>query len=118
MVAKREARIAYIDAIPGMGRAIIIIFRGGWIDTIASCEAKTAWELIEWLRRSGYIEEIKSFAAGEGLLALQGASDLEDWLAGRGILREQLPARNMRQASVIIEGLKEYQRSKIRPEEE
>ncbi|MEN3035188.1 MAG: hypothetical protein ABC537_02685 [Candidatus Methanosuratincola sp.] len=111
-MAKREARIAYIDAIPGMGRILIIIFRGGWIDTIASCEANTTEGLIEWLQTSGYIEEIKSFATGEGLLALQGASELEDWLAGHGILKEQIPARNLKQASAIIEGLREYQGSR------
>ncbi|MBC7127267.1 MAG: hypothetical protein ABC585_06920 [Candidatus Methanosuratincola petrocarbonis] len=112
MVEKREARIAYIDAVPGMGMVLIIIFRGGWIDTIASCKADAAESLIEWFRTSGYLEEIKAFARGKGLLALRGISELEDWLAERGIRRGELPARNLRQASVIMEGLKEYQRSK------
>lgn len=114
MVAKRETRIAYIDAVPGMGRVLIIIFRGGWIDTIASCETTKAEGIIEWFRSSGYFDELKAFAAGGGLLAMQGVSELEEWLAERGIRREELPARNLRQASVIMEGLREYHRSRGR----
>lgn len=113
-VAKRETRIACFDSVPGMGRILIIIFRGGWIDAIASCEANTAEELVEWLKRSGYIDEIKAFSSGEGLLALQGFSELEDRLAECGIRRGGLPARNLRQATVIMEGLREYQRGKSR----
>jgi len=113
-LVKRETRTAYVDAVPGMGRILIVIFRGGWIDTITSCEAKDAEGLIGWLRSSGYTEEIKAFVIGEGLSALQGISELEDWLARHGIPRGELPARNLNQVSAIMEGLREYQRDKRR----
>jgi len=95
-----------------MCRLLIVIFRGGWIDTITSCEAEDAEDIINWFRSSGYVEEIRGFATGEGLSALQGVSELEDWLAKHGIERAELSARNLKQVSVIMEGLKEYHRSK------
>lgn len=113
-MTKREARIAYMDAVPGTGRTLVIIFRGGWIDAIASCEASKAEELIEWFRTSGYLEEIKEFAIGQGLHSLEGVSEVEEWLAELGIQRGGLPARNLRQVSVIMEGLREYHRCKSR----
>lgn len=113
-MVKREVRMAYMDTVPGMARALVIIFRGGWIDAIVSCEASKAEELIEWFRSSGYLEEIKAFAIGEGLHSLEGVSELEDWLVDHGVQRGGLPARNAMQVSVIMEGLREYHRCKSR----
>ncbi len=111
-MVKREARTAYIDALPGIGKILIVIFRGGWIDAITSCDAEDAEGLIKWFSTSGYTEEIRSFAAGEGLSALEGISKFEDWIAKKGIRREELPKGIWRQVSVIVEGLREYQRGK------
>ncbi|MBC7120441.1 MAG: hypothetical protein H5T33_02490 [Candidatus Methanosuratus sp.] len=112
MATKKEARIAYIEVIPGIGKVLIVVFRGGWIDSIVSCEAGSMDDLVRWLGTSGYIEEIRGFETGENFRALPDAARLECWLKGLGIQKQGLPERNMEQVAVIMEGLAEYQRAK------
>jgi len=109
---KREARVAYIEAIPrGRVFLIAIVFRGCWIDGIMIRGGYEAvGELEAWLAGSDYFEELSGIALGLEMMNVLGGAgvrDVERWAEGKGKMVLPLGARNRQQAQVIIDGLKQ-----------
>jgi hypothetical protein len=109
---KREARVAYIEAIPKDHVFLVaIVFRGCWIDGIVIKEGdKSAEEVEAWLAGSNYFEELTGIALGPemtGLLGKGGKREVETWSEGKGKKIIPLGSRNRDQAQVIIDGVKQ-----------
>jgi len=106
---KREARVAYIEAIPkGRVFLVAIVFRGCWIDGIMIREGVGGVE--GWLAGSDYFEELSGIALGlemMNVLGEGGAKDMKNWAESKGKTILPLGARNRHQAQVIIDGVKQ-----------
>jgi len=108
---KREARVAYIEAMPkGRVFLVAIVFRGCWIDGIMIKEGYEAVGEVEaWLAGSDYFEELSGIALGPGMMNVlgeEGAREVETWAESKGKTVLPLGTRNRRQAQVIIDGVK------------
>jgi hypothetical protein len=109
---KREARVAYIEAVPkGRVFLVAIVFRGCWIDGIMIREGyEAAREVEAWLAGSDYFEELSGIALGLEMINVLGAGgvrDVEEWAESKGKTVLPLGARNRHQAQVIIDGVKQ-----------
>ena len=104
---KRETRKAYVDYIPeGRGITVLFVFRGGWIDAIAMKRGiKDLEGLVEWLKETGYFEEISGIAFGEGFMSAIGGKMNEKFL---GMPLMSVSPRNRRDAEVVIEGVRKW----------
>ena len=110
---KREARAAYVDAVPGADVFMVaIVFRGGWVDGMAMRKGFGGSEDLEgWLCSLAYFEELHGVAIGGDLLELLGCGGVDRvaaWLEGKGKRVMPLALRNAKQAGVIMEGLRSY----------
>lgn len=107
---KREARFLFLEGVPEAGMVLVLVFRGGWIDAIASAKVGSFGELKGWLESSGYLDEARFFDTGDGLKGIlgDGLSSVEAWLSSLGIGKATLPIRNAEQARVIICGIRQY----------
>jgi hypothetical protein len=85
---------------------VLFVFRGGWIDAIAMKRGvKDLEDLVEWLRDTGYFEEISGIAFGEGFRGAIGENMNEKCL---GIPLMSVSPRNRRDAEVVIEGVRKW----------
>lgn len=110
---KREARTLFVDAVGGGGgAALAIVFRGGWIDCIASVmEPGGAGATSAWLESQGFMLEVTGIVIGAGFAAAWGeaeAAKLSGWARAKGLPRGALGSRNAAQARVISSGLEDY----------
>jgi hypothetical protein len=109
---KREARTAYIEAIPNEQVFLIaIVFRGCWIDGIIIKKGYKSVEEVEaWLTCLNYFEELTGIALGHAMISVlgkEGRREIETWVEGKGKTIILLGSRNRSQAQVIIEGVKQ-----------
>lgn len=100
---KKEARVARIEALPG-GGALVIVFRGGWIDGISSLAGGgERGGVASLLEGSRYSEGLRGISIGKGLGARE-AEGAREWAGSRGIPVVEIGARNREQARVLAEG--------------
>ena len=109
---KREARVAYIEAISKDHLFLVaIVFRGCWIDGIMIIEDhKSAEEVEAWLAGSNYFEELTGIALGPEIIDLLGKGGkikVEAWSESKGKKIISIGSRNRDQARVIINGVKQ-----------
>lgn len=109
---KREARVAYIEAIHKDHLFLaVIVFRGCWIDGIMiKRDHKSTEELEAWLTSLNYFEELTGIALGPeitDLLGKGGKRKVEAWSESKGKKIIPLGSRNRDQAKVIINGVKQ-----------
>lgn len=107
---KKERRSAVFELIPGSKVALLMVFRGGWIDAISSSPSDDVESLEAWLIKSRYMEEIHTISFGVCISSLLGNRKpvLEDRLRGLGKRVWSVPKRNAEQARIILDGISEY----------
>lgn len=100
---KKEARVARIEALPG-GGALVVVFRGVWIDGLSSLAGGGGrGRIAALLEGSRYSEELRGISIGEGLGA-EEAAGAREWAESRGIPVVEIGARNREQSRVLAEG--------------
>jgi hypothetical protein len=103
---KKESRMARIEALP-RGGALIIIFRGGWIDGLSAFPGgEIQGDVAGWLDRSRYSEELRGISIGSGL-GEEETKGLKAWARSKGIKEVEIVGRNKRQSQVLLDGFRQ-----------